>query len=387
MRRVMLVAGEASGDLHGSNLVRAARELAPDLSFYGVGGPRLEQAGMDLMFDLEHMSLMGLTEVFSGLARTLSILRRLKRSLKNDRPDGLVLIDYPDFNLLLAKAAQEAQIPVFYYICPQIWAWRRGRVRKMARLADRRVIVFPFEKEFYESRGTEADFVGHPLLDIMDPPRPKAEAKAELGLDPDRTWLLLMPGSRRHVVRELLPIMLGAVRILRQSRPDLGLVLARAETLSPDFLAPWLENGPEGLKVVEGNSHRLQNAADLALVASGTSTLETALMLTPMVVIYRLSHLSYQLGKLLVRVDHVAMANLIAGRRLVPELIQHEAGPVRIATELDRLIGDEDLYRETLAGLEGIRSRLGGPGASRRAAALLLETIDHKNRGRPAGRI
>ena len=378
MPRVMIVAGEASGDLHGGNLVRAAKELTPDLEFFGMGGEHLRRAGVDLLFDLEHMSLMGLTEILTGLWKVRSTLNALRRRLLRDRPAALVLIDYPDFNLLLAKTAHGAGVPVFYYICPQIWAWRTGRIRKMARLVDRRVVVFPFEREFYRRHGVEADFVGHPLLDILEPPRSKEEAKRALGLDADRELLLLMPGSRKHLVGQLLPVMLEAVDALKAERPELDVALACANTIDPAFLEPFLESVRAPVRVIGQRSHLLQNAADAALVASGTSTVETALMLTPMVVVYRMSALTYFLGKRLIRTDHVAMANLIAGEGVAPELIQDEVRPDRLVEELSRILDNEDVRARMTDGWRRVREKLGGPGAARRAASLLLDTM-----GRP----
>jgi len=371
----MIVAGEASGDLHGSNLVLAARELVPELDFFGMGGQRLRAAGVDLAFDLEHMSLMGFTEIISKLGYAWSALKTLKAAMAETRPAGLVLIDYPDFNLSLAKTAKKLGVPVFYYISPQIWAWRTGRVRKMARLVDKLVVVFPFETEFYRRHGVEAVFAGHPLLDIMPPPKAKNEAKAHLGFDPDKPLLVLFPGSRRPLVRQLLPVLLQAAEKVRDRRPDLALAVAQADTLTRDFLASFLKDGPGGVEVLAGRPHSLQNAADVAVVASGTSTLETALMLTPMVVVYRTHPLTYHLARFMLKTKDVAMANLIAGRRVVPELLQNEVCPDRIAAELERILGEPEKKEEMTRGLRQVRGRLGEPGASRRAARLLLQTI------------
>ena len=372
----MIIAGEASGDMHGAGLVEAVRRIAPEVQFYGTGGDGLRRAGIELLFDLEQMSMMGLTEVVAGLGAFWNLYRTLKKRIKQDRPAALVLIDYPELNLPLAKAAYKAGVPVFYFVCPQIWAWRKGRVKKIGRYASRRVIIFPFEKEFYKSHGYEADFVGHPLIDAMGPPRPKKEVKAELGFDPDRPLLLLMPGSRRHLVQLMLPIQLEAAALLRQDYPELQLVLARAENLSPDFIDNILVNPPDGLKKISGDSHKLQNAADLALVTSGTAAFETALMLTPMVVVYKTSALSYFLAKRLVKVQHISIANLIAGRRLIPELIQDQAAPPQIASALSGLLNNTGIKNEIIAGLENVREQLGPPGAFDRAARLLVETMD-----------
>ncbi len=379
MKRIMIVAGEASGDLHGSNLVRSALSLDPDLKFYGLGGENLRNAGIDLLFDLEHQGLFGFLEIVSSLRSTIGIYRSLKASLTRDRPSAVVLIDYPDFNLRLAKSAKRLGIPVFYYISPQLWAWRQGRVKKVDRYVDRMAVVFPFEPDFYQRHGVEVSFVGHPLLDVMDPPRPKEEVKTELGFDPSQPLLGLLPGSRMSEIKAHLPLMLESARRLNAGRPNgVSLAVAQADSLGSGELTPFLELGPKDVKLVAGRTHDLQNAADVILTASGTATLETALMLTPMVVIYRLKLLSYQIFRRMVKIEHVAMANLIAGEEVVPELLQNDARPDNIVTELNRILDSPEDRRRMVEGLTLIRKKLGGQGASLRAARLLLETINSR---------
>jgi len=379
MKRIMIVAGEASGDLHGSNLVRSALSLDPDLKFYGLGGENLRNAGIDLLFDLEHQGLFGILEIVSSLRSTIGIYRSLKASLTRDRPSAVVLIDYPDFNLRLAKSAKRLGIPVFYYISPQLWAWRQGRVKKVDRYVDRMAVVFPFEPDFYQRHGVEVSFVGHPLLDVMDPPRPKEEVKTELGFDPSQPLLGLLPGSRMSEIKAHLPLMLESARRLNAGRPNgVALAVAQADSLGSGELTPFLELGPKDVKLVAGHTHDLQNAADVILTASGTATLETALMLTPMVVIYRLKLLSYQIFRRMVKIEHVAMANLIAGEEVVPELLQNDARPDNIVTELNRILDSPEDRRRMVEGLTLIRKKLGGQGASLRAARLLLETINSR---------
>lgn len=379
MKRIMIVAGEASGDLHGSNLVRSALSLDPDLKFYGLGGENLRNAGIDLLFDLEHQGLFGFLEIVSSLRSTIGIYRSLKASLTRDRPSAVVLIDYPDFNLRLAKSAKRLGIPVFYYISPQLWAWRQGRVKKVDRYVDRMAVVFPFEPDFYQRHGVEVSFVGHPLLDVMDPPRPKEEVKTELGFDPSQSLLGLLPGSRMSEIKAHLPLMLESARRLNAGRPNgVALAVAQADSLGSGELTPFLELGPKDVKLVAGHTHDLQNAADVILTASGTATLETALMLTPMVVIYRLKLLSYQIFRRMVKIEHVAMANLIAGEEVVPELLQNDARPDNIVTELNRILDSPEDRRRMVEGLTLIRKKLGGQGASLRAARLLLETINSR---------
>jgi lipid-A-disaccharide synthase len=375
----MIVAGEASGDLHGSNLVRSALSLDPDLKFYGLGGENLRNAGIDLLFDLEHQGLFGFLEIVSSLRSTIGIYRSLKASLTRDRPSAVVLIDYPDFNLRLAKSAKRLGIPVFYYISPQLWAWRQGRVKKVDRYVDRMAVVFPFEPDFYQRHGVEVSFVGHPLLDVMDPPRPKEEVKTELGFDPSQPLLGLLPGSRMSEIKAHLPLMLESARRLNAGRANgVSLAVAQADSLGSGELTPFLELGPKDVKLVAGHTHDLQNAADVILTASGTATLETALMLTPMVVIYRLKLLSYQIFRRMVKIEHVAMANLIAGEEVVPELLQNDARPDNIVTELNRILDSPEDRRRMVEGLTLIRKKLGGQGASLRAARLLLETINSR---------
>jgi lipid-A-disaccharide synthase len=291
----------------------------------------------------------------------------------------VVLIDYPDFNLRLAKSAKRLGIPVFYYISPQLWAWRQGRVKKVDRYVDRMAVVFPFEPDFYQRHGVEVSFVGHPLLDVMDPPRPKEEVKTELGFDPSQPLLGLLPGSRMSEIKAHLPLMLESARRLNAGRPNgVSLAVAQADSLGSGELTPFLELGPKDVKLVAGHTHDLQNAADVILTASGTATLETALMLTPMVVIYRLKLLSYQIFRRMVKIEHVAMANLIAGEEVVPELLQNDARPDNIVTELNRILDSPEDRRRMVEGLTLIRKKLGGQGASLRAARLLLETINSR---------
>jgi len=372
----MIVAGEASGDLHGARLVEAAMARRPDLDFYGLGGGRLAEAGVHLLFDLSHQQIIGFSEAVFKLRQVLSTLKALKTSMAEDRPAAVVLIDYPDFNFSLAKAAKRLGVPVFYYISPQLWAWRQGRVKKVRRFVDRMVVIFPFEKDFYLRHGIEADFVGHPLLDTLNPPRPRQTVKAELGFDPARPLLLLLPGSRRPEIRQHLAPMLEAAGLAAGRIPAMQVAVAAADTIEDDILAPFLAAGPPQVRVVRGRTHDLQNAADVALSASGTATLETALMLTPLVVMYRLKPLTFFLTQRLVSVEHVAMPNLIAGRRLVPELLQKETRPDRMAAEVLALFEDSEVYARTVEGLREVRERLGAPGASDRAAGLLVQTIE-----------
>ncbi len=375
--RVLLVAGEASGDLHGAAFVQALRQRRPQVEVYGIGGDYLRQAGMHVLVDTATVATMGLTEILGSAGRLFGAYRRVKRFLVEQRPDLLVLIDYPEFNLHLAKQAKRLGVPVFYYISPQIWAWRSGRVRKIAARVDRLAALFPFEAAFYERAGAKtpdgrplAVFIGHPLLDSVRPSRSRAETRALHGLDPEQPLLAILPGSRKGEVGRLLVPALGAADLLR--RQGWQAAVALAHTLSRDDLEQSLEGRPLDVPVVAGDTYDLVHAADAVLVASGTASLETALLGRPMVIMYRVSPLSYRIARRLVHVPHIGMPNLILERGVFPELIQDEVRPDTLAAAVLGLGQREAEIGEALAE---VRRRLGEPGAVGRAAALALELV------------
>lgn len=377
----MIVAGEASGDLHGAGLVREANLLNNDLEFFGMGGKRLEQAGTEIILNIEGHGLMGFSEAVYGLKNTLSAFRTLTKVMTQRRPDVLVLIDYPEFNLRLAKKAAKLNIPVLYYISPQVWAWRQGRVRKIKKLVTSMAVIFPFEVEFYKKFDFEVNFVGHPLLDVMPRKEPKEKFRKSLGLSPEGLLLALMPGSRKSEIEKLLPNMLEAVKITKKKIPDISVALAVADTIELKFLKTVVREKGIDLSLIEGQTHALQGAADLVLATSGTVTLETAIMLTPMVVIYKASPLTYFIAKRLTNIQFAAMPNIIAGKSVVPELLQKDAEPDRIAIDLIKLIENEDLRSRMRKGLSTVRKSLGNPGAGQNTARLLLNLLNdiHNN--------
>lgn len=366
----MIVAGEASGDLHGGSLVQAMHRIDPDLSFYGVGGNRMRTAGVELLADVADMAVVGLTEVVFKLGRILRVMNRLKVSLKEDRPDLVILIDYPDFNLPLARAARKHGIKVLYYISPQVWAWRRGRIETIRKSVDRMAVILPFEEEFYRNAGVDVTFVGHPLLDAVKQKYKRAEAIKRFGLKEEAVTVAILPGSRRSEVARLLPEMLGACRILSEKLSPLQFVLPLAGTLDPGFVRNILRQFPVGVNIIPDEIYDVIGVSDVAIVASGTATLETALIGTPMVVIYKVSRSSYAIARRFIHVEHISLVNIIAGRTIVPELIQDEACPKRIAAEVRDLIAQRDRVQEMKTSLAEIRSKLGTPGASQRTAAI-----------------
>jgi len=377
-KNVIIVAGEASGDLHGASLVREIKKIHPKVAFGGIGGRALRSAGVDVWFDSKDLAVVGIFEVIVSLAKILQAFTYLRHFLKTHKPDLLILIDYPDFNLPLAKVAKKYGIPVMYYISPQVWAWRKGRVRNIARFVDKMVVIFPFEVAFYRTYNVDVEFVGHPLLDIVRPISLKEETRRRLGLREDKTTIALLPGSRGSEIRRMLPSMLGAAKILKEALPDVQFILSIAPTLGRPDIEPLIPSHVKDLKVTDSYIYDVMNACDLIITASGTATVEAAIMNTPMVVIYKVSPLSYFIARRLVKVNHIGMVNLIAGERVVPELIQDEATPDRIATECLKILGDELVANSIKEKLKRVKDRLGAGGASQKAALVAYRLLRHE---------
>ena len=374
-----MVAGEASGDLHGANLVRAIRELSPRAEFCGIGGGKMGEAGVEILVHSSEMAVVGLTEVFSRVRVIARAYRRLRSLLKSQRPDLLILIDYPDFNLLLAGAAKKFGVPVLYYISPQVWAWRAGRVKKISKRVDRMAVILPFEQDFYRARGMEVDYVGHPLLDAFPAKPSREEALRSLDLDPNGPVLGILPGSRREEVTRLLPVMLKAAEILSARHPGLRCFLPLADTIPLELVQGITKSCPLPVRIVKDMA-RVLSASDIVVVASGTATLEAALMQAPMVVVYRLSPMTYRLGKMMAQVPYISLVNLIAGDRVVPELIQDDATPGRIAEEAESILAPGPRREMMVKGLIGVRESLGGGPASVRTAEIALEMMAERRR-------
>jgi len=365
--RLLIVAGEASGDLHAANLLTALRAAAPELEAFGVGGARLREAGLACLARSEELSVMGLAEVVRELPRLLALARRVRREALARRPDAAVLVDSPDFNLPLARHLRRAGIPVVVYISPQLWAWREGRVRRIRRDVAKVLCILPFEVGFYEQHGVPVEFVGHPLVDELAPVMAAPPARRT------RT-VALLPGSRWHEVTALLPTMLQAAGRLDVPTGAVHLRLIAAPGLERERLAALLGDAAGAVEVVSENRHHALAECGAALVASGTATLECALLGVPMVVGYRLHPLSYALARHLVHVPYVSLVNLVAGKRVVPELVQNEFTPERVAAELRSLLEGGGAAQGP--GLAEVRERLGAPGASARAARAVLAMLD-----------
>jgi lipid-A-disaccharide synthase len=374
-RKILIVAGETSGDLHGSHLVKAALSLDPKLHFYGVGGEHLRSMGTEVIFDSSEVAVVGIVEVFSKLRSILRAFRWLKKSLDVDKPALAILIDFPDFNLRLAQQANKRGIPVFYYISPQVWAWRKGRIKKIARLVRKLVVILPFEVSFYRQRGIDCEFVGHPLIDIVKPHLSKEKAHEIFRLDKDKRTIGLLPGSRREEVQKLLPVLLKSAHLLLRDFSKLQFIMPIAPAINRFEIEEYISRFNVEVRLVDEHIYDMLNICDIIITASGTATLEAAIMNTPMVIVYKVSFLSYLVGWLLVKVKNIGLVNLIAERRIVPELIQGQASPVNIFNETSKMLQNPHLLSTIKGELEKVREKLGNPGASQRAAEILYRVI------------
>jgi len=374
--RILISAGEASGDRLGAGLALALRRMRPDVELVGMGGSQMASAGVRLVQDSSEVAVVGILEVLSHLPAIRRAMGRLEQCLEQERPDLFVPIDFPDFNLRLAARAGRAGVGVVYFVSPQVWAWRRGRVRRIRELVRRMMVLFPFETRVYEEAGVPVTFVGHPVAESVAEPRSRDELCRAAGLDPSRPVVALVPGSRRSEVSRLLPPMLAAAARVRERHPDVQWLIP----VAPGLPRALLEEGVRSSRLPdvsfhEGDFPEILTVCAAGAVASGTASLEAAVAGLPMVVVYRVNLVSYLVGRMLVQVDDIALPNLVAGRRVVPELIQGDCTGDRIAGELLRYLDQPEEAARVRDELSGIRERLGGPGVFDRAAAEILAEL------------
>ncbi len=370
-QRLLIVAGERSGDLLAAALVRELRAGQPALRIEAMGGAALAEAGAELVVDNRALAVVGLVEVLRHYPAIRRALRTLQRRLETARPDLLVLVDYVEFNLRLARRAKALGIPVLFYVSPQVWAWRPGRVKKIGARIDRMAVIFPFEVDFYRRHGIPVHYVGNPLPERVRPTLPRGEALARFGLQPERPVLGLLPGSRRGEIERLLPVFAAAAARLRADHPALQLVLPVASGIEPAFVQRFLPPDLPVRLVADASPYDVMQLCTAILTASGTATLETALLQVPMVIAYRVAPLSYAILRRLIRVPHIGLVNIVAGRQVVPECIQQEASPERLAAALAPLLTDTPQRRAMVAALAEVRTRL----ADRRDAVALTDVV------------
>lgn len=373
MDKVMISVGEASGDLQGASVAAALLAARPDARIFGMGGSMMRAAGVEIVYDIADLGVMGLVEVLKSLPKLFRVRDLLVDVMRRERPDVLVVIDYPGFNMRLAKIAKELGIPVVSYISPSVWAWGRGRAKGVATTVNRVAAVFPFEAEVYREAGANVTFVGHPLLDIVKPTVAREEAFRLFGADPARPVALLMPGSRRQEIDRLLPTLLAAGEKIAAKLPECQFFLPIASTISREILQNIVSGYKIEVKLTTGNNYDLMNIGGVAIAASGTVTLEAALMGLPTVIIYKVAPLTWLIGRRLVKIPHVGLPNIVAGRQVVPELLQDAANPDAIAGEALAILTDPAVRGRVAADLAEVRDKLGECGAVGRVAEVILE--------------
>ena len=378
--KIMISVGEASGDLHGASVANALKQLRPEIELVGMGGQAMRTAGVEIIYDIADLGVIGIVEVIKNLRRLFRLRDFLADYMRANRPDALVIIDYPGFNVRLAKVAKKLGIPVISYISPSAWAWGRGRAKEVAATVQRVAAIFPFEADVYREAGANVTFVGHPLLDIVKPAMEREAAFDYFGASPDFPRVLLMPGSRKQEILNLLPDMLSAAEKITQKVPGCQFFLPVASTISREMLRTLLDKYNVHVTLTNDKTYDLMNICDVAVAASGTATLETSLLKVPTVIIYRVATLTYLIGKQLVKIPDIGLPNIVAGRRIVPELLQDDVNPEAIAAETLRLLIDGEARRQVLADLEEVHTKLGETGAVIRVAEVILEVAGENRR-------
>ena len=371
----MIIAGEASGDLHGSGLVRELIKNQNDLKIFGIGGDKMSNQGMELLYHINEMSVIGFWDVIKQFRFFRGVYKKLVQIMDTEKPSVLVLIDYPGLNLKLAKAAHEKGIPVLYYIAPQVWAWGAGRIKKIAKIVTRMAVIIPFEEKMYRDAGIDATFVGHPLLEVIKPRLSKKDFFKKVNLNPNKLTIGLLPGSRTLEVKRLLPEMIATIKALIKQNQDIQSIIGSTDTVESG-LYDQIVNSNSNIQFVEGFTYEIMKHCDLLIVASGTATLESALFETPLIIVYKVDPLSYFLGKLLVKIDFIGLVNVIAEKKIVPEFIQNDFKKENIIPAIDSLLFDKTIRKQTIQDLKQIKEKLGKSGASNRTAEMVIKMID-----------
>ncbi len=373
----MIVAGEASGDLHGAGLVREILKLQSDIEIFGVGGDKMSQQGVQLFYHINEMSVLGFWDVLKRFAFFKKVYRKLVTAIDEKQPDLLILIDYPGMNLKLARAAKAKGIKVFYYIAPQVWAWGSNRIQKMVKLVDKMAVIIPFEEKMFQQAGIDATFVGHPLLETVNSKLNRAEFFQKHSLNVHQKVIGLLPGSRPLEVKRLLPEMLQTIGKLRKSHPNIQTIISKADSVASSIYQQIMTNNNQ-VKLLENYTYEMMRHCDLLIVASGTATLESALFATPLIIVYKVDPISYVIGRQLIKIDSIGLVNVIAEQKIVSEFVQHQFHSNRLLPEIEKLLFDKKQRNKVISNLKKIKKKLGEPGAATRSAELVLETINSK---------
>lgn len=374
-KHLLIVAGEASGDMHAAHLAKELKALDPRLKLSGLGGPKMKEAGVELYEDLTRIAVVGFLEVLKHYREFKRAFHLILSKAEEIKPQAVILVDYPGFNLRLARELKKRNIKVFYYISPQVWAWKEDRIKLIKHVTDKMLVLFKFEEEFYAGHGLKADFVGHPLLDMMKVNSPRDTLLQSVGLPLNKLTIGILPGSRPKEIETLLPIMLESAQALYQNNNKVQFLLIKAPTISAETIQKYTQNTSFPIRIITNQTYDGIHACDICMVASGTATLETAILQKPMVVIYKTSFLTWALAKLFVKIPYIGLVNVVAGKKIVPECIQFDATPKKIADEIIAIYTNEIKIAEIKSELSKVKASLGKPGASHQAAQVILQSI------------
>ena len=374
----MIIAGEASGDLHAAKLVREVKEKNTDITFYGIGGKNMIEAGVETLVDSAELAVVGLFEVLAHWNTISGALKKMQHLLRTDPPDLLVLTDYPDFNLRLAKTAKECGIKVLYYISPQVWAWRQKRVFKIREIVDMMAVVFPFEESFYKKYDVPVRFVGHPLVDEVHASTDQKTLRDEFLLDNEKPVIGLFPGSRRSEIKRLLPIIVDSAKKIIKEKPDSQFVIPVASTLKEEDILPYFEGVELDMRIISQRSHDVMSVCDSVITVSGTVTLELALLKKPMLVINKISKFSYFFVSKMLKIEHIALCNIVAGKRVVPELIQNDATTEKITKELINLLDNTEERNKIITEFGSLEEKLTNKETKTELSELLINMLENK---------
>jgi len=370
-----MVTGEASGDIHGAHVIKEIKKRLPNILCFGIGGKNMQQAGMEIQTNVSELSIVGLTEVIKHYPRLRKILNKAKNTVKEKKPDLLILIDSPDFNLPLAKTAKQCGVKVLYYISPQIWAWRKGRIKHIQQYVDMMAVVFPFEEKFYLDAGVPVEYVGHPLIKEAHANIDRDQFFESMSLDPNKKLIGLFPGSRVSEIENNYPVLLKAAATLFQQRQDIQFITPIASTLSSDLINHYISESGIAVSITSDDIYDVINACDAIAAASGTVTLQITLMQVPMLIVYKISPITYRIFKRIVKFTYAGIANVIADKEISREYIQANATPENISTELNKLLSDKDYIAEMKKNMQGIKNKLGDKDGSASTANLAIELI------------
>ncbi len=381
MKSILIIAGEVSGDMHGASLIREMKKLKPDLVFYGIGGEMMKEEGVELFYDIKQMSLFGVTEIVRHIPFVYKVINRLISIVKERNPEIVILIDYPGFNIRLGKRLKKLGKKIYYYISPQVWAWGKSRIKKIAKITNKMAVILPFEEEIYREAGIDVSFIGHPLLDITKTDVTKEEFFKKCRLSKDKITIGLLPGSRIQEIKNLLPEMLKALKILEKRIGNIQWVVTTSPMIEKRVYDEIIGNNFP-IPAVDKYNYPIMKHSDLLIVASGTATLESAIFGTPMIIVYRVSPITYFLAKIFVKIRNIGLVNIIAKEKIIPEIIQKKLLAEETAETAEKIIKSEETINKMRKDLENVKKMLGNPGASKRAAQFAVELMEKKTEAR-----